>query len=337
MVAAAAAARKGTPTMTEQAGWVVAAGLTKRFGAVTAVDGLSFSARPGSVTGFLGPNGAGKTTTLRMMLGLITPDAGHATIGGVRYADLPEPGRVVGAVLETAGFHPSRSGRDHLLVYCTACGYPPRRADEVLELAGLAGAGRRKVRGYSLGMRQRLALATALLGDPSVLLLDEPANGLDPEGIAWLRGLLGEYARDGRTVIFSSHALPEVEQLADQVIIVSAGRLAGQGTVAELATGSAAVSVRTAHPDELTSALRAAGGSAQPAGRGRLGVTGLAAADISRIARQHSIDLDELVTGHGDLERVYLKLTAASEGQAATQRPGLAQHDRAGEQGGGPA
>ncbi|MGH3155202.1 MAG: ABC transporter ATP-binding protein, partial [Streptosporangiaceae bacterium] len=286
---------------------------------------------------FLGPNGAGKTTTLRMMLGLITPDAGTATIGGVRYADLPEPSRVVGAVLETAGFHPGRSGRDHLLVYCTACGYPPRRADEVLELADLAGAGRRKVRGYSLGMRQRLALATALLGDPSVLMLDEPANGLDPEGIAWLRGLLGQYARDGRTVLFSSHALPEVEQLADHVVIVRGGQLAGQGTLAELAAGSAAVSVRTAHADEMITALTAAGGSAEPTGPGSLRVTGLATADISRIARQHNIDLDELAAGHDGLEQVFLKLTATPGGQAAAQHQGPAQHQKAAQQGGDPA
>src|SRR6266851_700514 len=220
--------------MREDAGQIVVSGLTKRFGGVTAVDDLSFIAAPGSVTGFLGPNGAGKTTTLRMLAGLVTPDAGTATISGHRYAALASPGRQAGVVLEAAGFHPARTGRDHLRVYCTACGYPPGRADEVLELTGLAAAGRRKVRGYSLGMRQRLALATALLGDPAVLILDEPANGLDPEGIAWLRGLLRAAARVGRTVLYSSHALPEVEQLADQVVIISRGKLVRQGTLAEL-------------------------------------------------------------------------------------------------------
>jgi ABC-2 type transport system ATP-binding protein len=190
-------------------------GLVKRFGPVTAVDGVSFDVLPGRVTGFLGPNGAGKTTTLRMLAGLVAPDAGTATISGHRYAALASPGRQAGVVLEAAGFHPARTGRDHLRVYCTACGYPLRRADEVLEICGLAAAGRRKVRGYSLGMRQRLALAAALLGDPAALILDEPTNGLDPAGIAWLRGLLRDYARSGRTVLYSSHVLPEVEQLAD--------------------------------------------------------------------------------------------------------------------------
>jgi ABC-2 type transport system ATP-binding protein len=212
-------------------------GLVKRFGPVTAVDGVSFDVLPGRVTGFLGPNGAGKTTTLRMLAGLVAPDAGTATISGHRYAALASPGRQAGVVLEAAGFHPARTGRDHLRVYCTACGYPLRRADEVLEICGLAVAGRRKVRGYSMGMRQRLALAAALLGDPAALILDEPANGLDPAGIAWLRGLLRDYARSGRTVLYSSHVLPEVEQLADQVVIMHRGRLVRHGPLAELTGG----------------------------------------------------------------------------------------------------
>jgi ABC-2 type transport system ATP-binding protein len=223
--------------MSEETGRIVVSGLTKRFGRVTAVDGLSFTAEPGHVTGFLGPNGAGKTTTLRMLADLVAPDAGTATIGGSRYRAAPSPGRVAGVVLDAAGFHPGRSGRDHLRVYCTAAGYPLRRADEVLGLTGLAEAGRRRVRGYSLGMRQRLALATALLGDPAVLILDEPANGLDPQGIAWLRKLLKDYAGQGRTVLFSSHALPEVEQLAERVVIVNRGRLARTGQLAELTAG----------------------------------------------------------------------------------------------------
>jgi ABC-2 type transport system ATP-binding protein len=221
----------------DDAGRIVVSGLTKRFGRVTAVDGLSFTAEPGLVTGFLGPNGAGKTTTLRMLAGLVTPDAGTATISGRVYSAMASPGREAGVVLEAAGFHPARTGREHLRVYCTACGYPLSRADEVLELCGLAEAGRRKARGYSLGMRQRLALATALLGDPAVLILDEPANGLDPEGIAWLRGLLRDYARGGRTVLYSSHVLPEVEQLADQVVIMHRGRLVRHGPLAEIASG----------------------------------------------------------------------------------------------------
>lgn len=223
--------------MEDDAGWIVVSGLTKRFGRVTAVDGLSFTVEPGTVTAFLGPNGAGKTTTLRMLVGLVAPDAGMATIGGRSYTASRAPGRAAGVVLEAAGFHPGRTGRDHLRVYCTACGYQLSRADEVLELTGLTGAGRRRVRGYSLGMRQRLALATALLGDPGALILDEPGNGLDPAGIAWLRSLLRDYARRGRTVLFSSHTLPQVEQLAEQVVIVSRGRLVRAGPLAELTAG----------------------------------------------------------------------------------------------------
>jgi len=221
----------------DDAATIVLSGLTKRFGRVTAVDGLSFTAARGLVTGFLGPNGAGKTTALRMLAGLVIPDAGTATIGGHRYAALAPPGRQAGVVLEAAGFHPARTGRDHLRVYCTASGYPLRRADEVLEACGLSAAGRRKVRGYSLGMRQRLALATALLGDPAALVLDEPANGLDPAGIAWLRGLLREHARSGGTVLYSSHVLAEVEQIADHVVIMNRGRLVRHGPLTELTSG----------------------------------------------------------------------------------------------------
>jgi ABC-2 type transport system ATP-binding protein len=219
---------------TDPDGRVVAIGLSKRFGRVTAVDRLSFTVEPGTVTGFLGPNGAGKTTTLRMLLGLVTPDTGTATISGRRYVDLPDPAGTVGAALEANGFHPGRSGRDHLRVYCTVNGYPLCRADEMLDVVDLAGTGRRPVRAYSLGMRQRLALATALLGDPQVLLLDEPANGLDPPGIAWLRTLLRDLARAGRTLLVSSHLLWEVQQLVDQVVIIDRGALLHQGALADL-------------------------------------------------------------------------------------------------------
>ena len=196
-------------------------GLTKRFGDVLAVDRLDLAIDGGTVAGFLGPNGAGKTTTLRMLLGLVAPDAGTATIGGRPYRELPDPVRRVGAVLEAGGFHPGRSARDHLRVMATAAGLAPGRVEEVLEQTGLAGAARRRVGGFSLGMRQRLGLAAALLGDPEVLVLDEPANGLDPGGIHWLRGL----AREGRTVVVSSHALAEVEQTVDEVLIFDRGRL----------------------------------------------------------------------------------------------------------------
>jgi ABC-2 type transport system ATP-binding protein len=203
-------------------------GLTKRFGTVTAVRDLTFDVTPG-VTGFLGPNGAGKTTTLRMLLGLVRPTAGAATIGGRRYADLPHPRQVVGAVLEAAGFHPGRSAREHLLILAQLSGVATGRVDAVLDEVGLTADARRRVGGYSLGMRQRLGLAAALLGDPQVLLLDEPGNGLDPAGMAWLRGLLRDLAAQGRTVVVSSHVLAEVAQTVDRVIIVNAGALSYAG------------------------------------------------------------------------------------------------------------
>src|SRR3954471_16965477 len=235
-------------------------GLSKHFGPVRAVSELSFTVEPGSVTGFLGPNGAGKTTTLRMVLGLMNPDAGTATFSGTPYAALPAPVRTVGAVLETA-FHPARSGRNHLRVYCRAAGLPVSRADEVLVQVGLADAGDRRAGGYSLGMRQRLALATALLGDPAVLVLDEPANGLDPEGIQWLRGFLRHVAHDeGRTVLVSSHLLSEMEHMADRVVIVGAGRLVREGSIAELRSETAGtVIVRSPDADGLIAALRSDG------------------------------------------------------------------------------
>jgi ABC-2 type transport system ATP-binding protein len=200
-------------------------GLTKRFGAVTAVRDLTFDVGPGAVTGFLGPNGAGKTTTLRMLLGLVRPTAGTATIGGRRYADLAHPRRVVGAVLEATGFHPGRTGRDHLRILARRTGVPDRRVGEVLDEVALTGEAGRRVGGYSLGQRQRLGLAAALLGDPEVLVLDEPANGLDPAGVAWLRKLLRGRAAEGRTVLVSSHVLAEVAQTVDRVVIVSGGAL----------------------------------------------------------------------------------------------------------------
>jgi ABC-2 type transport system ATP-binding protein len=214
-------------------------GLVKRFGAVIAVDGLSFDVRPGSVTGFLGPNGAGKTTTLRMLLGLVTPDAGTATIDGRAYRDLPEPLHTVGAVLESSSFYPGRTARAHLRIQALAAEADPSRVQDVLDLTGLADAGDRRIGGFSLGMRQRLGLATAFLADPEVLILDEPANGLDPEGVRWLRGLLRGFADEGGTVLVSSHLLAEVAQTVDAVVIIDHGRLVAQGPVAELTAGGA--------------------------------------------------------------------------------------------------
>ena len=220
----------GRPVPAERlpGGRIVVSGLTKQYQGVKAVDNLSFAVEPGRVTGFLGPNGAGKTTTLRMILGLVEPTAGTATIGGVRYADLDQPVRRVGGVLEASAAHKDRTGRNHLRIICQAAGLPLARADEVLELTGLTAAADRAFGGYSLGMRQRLGVAAALLGDPQVLILDEPANGLDPEGIRWMRDLLRTLAARGRTILVSSHLLPEMELLADDLIIITAGRLAAR-------------------------------------------------------------------------------------------------------------
>jgi ABC-2 type transport system ATP-binding protein len=304
--------------MTDQEGRIVVAGLTKTYGTLRAVDGLSFTVEPGTITGFLGPNGAGKTTTLRMLLGLITPDAGTATISGHTYRALPAPNDQVGALLEASGFHPARSGRNHLRIYGTVNGYPPERAHHVLDLVGLADAGRRPVRGYSLGMRQRLALATALLGDPRVLILDEPANGLDPEGIAWLRQLLRSLADEGRTVLVSSHVLSEVQQLVDQVVILHHGRLVRQGTLAELADRQTWVSVRTPHADRLLAALARTGldrARIQHTRPDQLRVTGLAAAEIGRLALAEEVELHQLSTKPSDLEQAFLTLTAQADQQ----------------------
>ena len=240
------------------------AGLTKRYGPVTAVDGLAFTVEPGQVTGFLGPNGAGKTTTLRMLLGLVTPTKGSAVIGGRRYADLAEPRRTVGAVLEATGFHPGRTGRDHLRVLAMAAGIQAERVTAVLGQVGLAENADRRVRGYSLGMRQRLGLAAALLGDPQVLILDEPANGLDPAGMAELRDLLRGLAAVGRTVLMSSHALSEVAQTVDRVIIIAGGTLRFAGPLGEL-TGMRGETLEAAFL-RLTSELPRQAGASAPTG-----------------------------------------------------------------------
>jgi ABC-2 type transport system ATP-binding protein len=294
-------------------------GLSKSFGQVHAVSDLSFTVEPGSVTGFLGPNGAGKTTTLRMLLGLMQPDAGTATFDDVPYVALPAPLRTVGAVLETA-FHPARSGRNHLRVYCRAAGIPLTRADEVLVQVGLADAGNRRAGGYSLGMRQRLALATALLGDPAVLVLDEPANGLDPEGIQWLRGFLRHLAHDqGRTVLVSSHLLSEVEQTVDRVVIVGAGRLVREGSMEQLrsgADGAGTVLVRSPEVARLADVLRSAGAQVTQED-GALTVTGSTPADVGRRAFAAGIELHELRSRTSGLEEIYFQLTAGSEQFAA--------------------
>lgn len=296
-------------------GRIEVSGLTKRFGAVTAVNDLSFTVEPGTITGFLGPNGAGKTTTLRVLLGLVAADEGVARIGGRAYADFPAPNDQVGAALEATGFHPARSGRGHLRVYCTVNGYPLERADEVLELVGLTAARARPVRGYSLGMRQRLALAGALLGDPPVLILDEPANGLDPEGIAWMRRLLRDFADEGRTVLVSSHVLSEVQQLVDDVVIVSRGRLVGQGRLAELSGVRQAVTVRTPDADRLAGALTDEA-RVDRLGPGVLSIRGMTAAEIGRIAHARRVELHELAPARDGLEEAFLALTTDADSEA---------------------
>ncbi len=233
--------------------------LTKRYGPVLAVDGLSFDVEPGRVTGFLGPNGSGKTTTLRILLGLASATAGTATVGGLAYHELPDPVRQVGAALDSNSFHPGRSAAQHLRIIATAAGLPRRRVDEVLGLVGLADAAGRRVGGFSLGMRQRLSLAGALLGDPGVLVFDEPLNGLDPDGIRWLRGLLRSLAAQNRTVFVSSHLLSEVAQTVDEVVVLSRGRLVAQTPLADLAARTSVVRARTPDAPRLLDALAAAG------------------------------------------------------------------------------
>ena len=285
-----------------------------------AVTDLHFTVEPGTVTGFLGPNGSGKTTTLRMVLGLMRPDAGTATFNGTPYAHLPHPLRTVGAVLETA-FHPARTGRNHLRVYCRASGLPLSRADEVLTQVGLTEVGNRRAGGYSLGMRQRLALATALLGDPAVLVLDEPANGLDPEGMQWLRGFLRHLATEqGRTVLVSSHLLSEMEQTADRVVIVGAGRLVREGTIAELrsgADGAGTVLVRSPEAARLAEVLRAEGLVPETVDGEALTVAAKTTDAVGHAAFRAGIELHELRAHSSGLEEIYFQLTTGQEQFAA--------------------
>jgi ABC-2 type transport system ATP-binding protein len=298
-------------------GQIAVSALTKHYGKVRAVENLSFTVEPGRVTGFLGPNGAGKTTTLRMLLSLVTPTSGTATIGGRPYASLHDPLRQVGAVLEASSAHKGRTGRNHLLVTCAAAGFPAARADEVLGLVGLTPAAKRKFKGYSLGMRQRLGIAQALLGDPRVLVLDEPANGLDPEGIRWMRELLQHLASQGRTVLVSSHLLSEMELLADDVVIIAAGQLVRQGTVTEVLDSmghGAQVRVRTPNPQALEAAVREKGGAMAGGDNGSLLVTGLDAPQVGAAAFAAGVELHELTPERPDLEDVFLALTQDKAG-----------------------
>jgi len=296
---------------------IVVEHLSKQYKQLRAVDDLSFVVRSGRVTGFLGPNGAGKTTTLRMLLNLVAPTAGTATIGGRRYVDLIDPIRHVGAVLEASSAHRGRTGVNHLRVICRAAGLPRQRADEALALVGLTPAAERKFKGYSLGMRQRLGIAAAMLGDPRVLILDEPANGLDPEGIRWMRDLLRALAAEGRTVLVSSHLLSEMQLMADDVVIVAAGRLIRQGPVDEVlgSIGAAMqVRVRTPDPGRLTAALTSFDPGITPMPDGALLITGMEAAAVGHAAFTAGVELHELAGERADLEQVFLQLTAGKAG-----------------------
>ncbi|MGE3355017.1 MAG: ABC transporter ATP-binding protein [Acidimicrobiia bacterium] len=282
--------------------------LTKRYGTNTVVDDLSFTVPPGRVTGFLGPNGSGKSTTMKIMLDLAAADAGTARIGGIRYRDLPDPARTVGAIIESDAFHPGRSGRNHLRILAEATGIPATRVDDMLEQVGLAGAADRRAGAYSLGMRQRLGLAAALLGAPPVLILDEPGNGLDPQGIRTLRDLLRAHAAAGGTVLVSSHLLAEVEHLADDVIVINDGRLVTHGALAELQ--QAASFVRTDDAGRLAALLEDAGATTRTVGATGLVVRGLSTDEIGERAFINGILLHELSPHAGSLEELFLTWTA---------------------------
>ena len=295
--------------MDDGSGRVTVQALTKRFGPVSAVEDLTFSVERGTVTGFLGPNGSGKTTTLRMLLGLVTPTAGDARISGARFAELPYPARVVGAVLEAQGFHPARSARKHLLAAASAVRVPDVAVEHVLSAVGLDPVADRGVGGFSLGMKQRLALATALLGDPQVLLLDEPANGLDPEGIAWLRSFLRGFAAQGRTVLVSSHLLAEVEQTVDHIVVINRGRCVHQGPLAQL-RGRPRVLVACPDPARLADALVRAGmGDVQGLPDGRLAVMGADPVRVGDVAFKAGVAVHGLESEKIDLEQMFLQLT----------------------------
>ena len=298
-------------------------GLSRAYGSFMAVDDISFVCKPGTVTGFLGPNGAGKTTTMRVMVGLTSPTAGEVTIGGLHFHDIPNPGRHVGVLLDASAQHAGRTGREVLTIGAKTMGLPMSRVDEMLALVSLDDTeSKRRVRNYSLGMRQRLGIAHALLGDPSVLILDEPANGLDPAGIRWMRGLLQGYADRGGTVLLSSHLLHEVEQIADEMLLIGRGKIVARGTKAELLAGAGGVGTLVVAEDNnlLTAALTDKGLSFSPVGSGfRVDAMPV---DVGRLAVERSIVLADLRPVEGGLEDLFLELTSDTQrddfAQAAT-------------------
>jgi ABC-2 type transport system ATP-binding protein len=300
-------------------------GLRKRFGATTALDGMTFTARPGQVTGLVGPNGAGKSTTMRVILGLDAADAGRALVDGRPYRTLRDPLRHLGSLLDAAALQPSRTARNHLLWLAHSQGLDARRADEVLDQTGLRSVARRRAGGFSLGMRQRLGIAAALLGDPPALMLDEPFNGMDPEGIIWMRRFLRALAAQGRAVLVSSHLMSELQDTADHVVVAGRGKVIADASVAELlATASGGrITVRSSTPN-AAAVLAAAGGSVTPAGDGVLTVAGLPAETIASLLNRHGVRFSELAAHRATLEDAYLELTRdAVDYRAAT--PGEAR------------
>jgi ABC-2 type transport system ATP-binding protein len=294
--------------------------LTKAYGRKTAVDHLSVTVRPGVVTGFLGPNGAGKSTTMRLILGLDHPTSGQVRVNGRRYAEHRAPLREVGALLEAKAFHPGRSGYHHLLALAATTGIGKRRVNEVLHMVGLDEVAGRRTRGFSLGMGQRLGIAAALLGDPSVIMLDEPVNGLDPDGIRWIRGLLRGLAAEGRTVFVSSHLMSEMALTADQLVVVGRGRLIADVPMSEMTASSTVVRVRTPHAARLREVLRAPDVTITD-DRGELSVTGRSAEQIAELAFTHHLLLQELTPVHTSLEDAYLALTRDDVEYQATTTP----------------
>jgi ABC-2 type transport system ATP-binding protein len=287
-------------------------GLRKRFGATQALDGMSFTVSPGRVTGFVGPNGAGKSTTIRVILGLDAPDEGRALVGGLPYRRLRRPLRHVGALVDAAALQPSRTGRNHLLWLARSQRLPVRRVDEVIELVGLTGAARRRAGGFSLGMRQRLGIAAAMLGDPTVLILDEPFNGMDPEGIIWIRRFLRSLAGEGRAVLVSSHLMGELQGTADQVVVVGRGRVVADAPVDELVAAESGdrVQLRTAQPAEAAATLQRDGLAARVADRNTVTVTGADAQRIVAVLARSGVPFAEVTSQRATLEDVYLRLTA---------------------------
>jgi ABC-2 type transport system ATP-binding protein len=293
---------------------IEARGLTKRYGDTVAVDSLSFSIAPGKITGFLGPNGAGKTTTMRMILGLDEPTAGQVTVNGQPFARLAQPMRQVGALLDAKAMHGGRSAYNHLLCLAQSNNLPRRRVDEVLGLVGLTEVARKRSKGFSLGMGQRLGIAGALLGDPQILMFDEPVNGLDPEGILWIRNLMKALAAEGRTVFVSSHLMSEMENTADHLLVIGKGKLIADCTVGEFiaANSQLTIRVRTPQPDQLTKIVAAAGGTVREDGDGSMVITGLDTGQVGDLAYDNAIRLHELAPVHASLEQAFMDLTASS-------------------------